>query len=187
MHSVKRLILPAVLIGACLIGVAARADQRDPRLDGLFSRLKQTKDPAEAEKLENRIWDIWNESGDAEVDKMFLAGRMALNEGDFDVALEAFSQVIVAAPGFAEGWNKRATVYFLLGANPESLRDIGHALALEPRHFGAMAGLGYVEQNLDNDIAALKAAETALAINPHLSDMAELVAELRHKRRGNGI
>ncbi len=156
-----------VLIFAVLaFAVAANADQKDPRLPALFARLKAAPSNDVASAIESRIWAIWFESGDAEIDKLLDTGSQAMAVQDFPAALDAFNRVVDKRPDFAEGWNRRATLYYLMGEYQKSLDDIARTLALEPRHFGALSGLGLVNLKLDRMAAAAQAFERVLAIDP---------------------
>jgi len=154
------------ICGGLLIGGSAFADQSDPRLADLFSRLQAAPSATHASDLEARIWSIWSETGDADIDKVYQVGNQALAIGDLATALKIFDAVVAKAPDFAEGWNKRATIYYLMGRYQESLADIDHTLELEPHHFGALAGLGLVNIELERDEAALDAFERVLKVSP---------------------
>lgn len=165
----------AVLLAA---GSAALADQSDGRLDGLFARL-QAAGPVEAQQVEGEIWQIWTQSDDGAVRGLMRDGLAAMQRGDYRHALAKFDQMVVVAPGFAEGWNKRATVHYLLGNYGQSLSDIAKALELEPRHFGALSGRGLVYVKLEDERRALDAFEAALAVHPHLAGAATNAEQLR--------
>jgi tetratricopeptide (TPR) repeat protein len=162
----------------------ALADQNDSRLDGLFERLRQTADPADAAGLQQRIWQIWIESDDAASSQLMRRGMTAMAGGEHETALDAFDALVAQAPGFAEAWNKRATVYYLLGRLDESVSDIQHTLELEPRHFGALSGLALIYDAVDNPDAAIRSLEAALEINPHLEGSRERIRELRERQKG---
>ncbi len=162
------LVSALALLGA-LTGAPAAADQRDSRLDALFSGLKSSADPRAAVAVEAQIWGIWGETGDPAVQGLMALGVAAMARRDHRAALGKFDQIVRIAPGFAEGWNKRATVHYLLGNYKKSLGDIRKTLTLEPRHFGALSGRGLVYVQLDQEARALKAFEAALVIHPHLS------------------
>jgi tetratricopeptide (TPR) repeat protein len=173
---------------ACLLGTAgAAADQTDGHLDALFGQLKAAEDTEAARPLEAQIWAIWTQSGNDKVDALMMAGVAALNEADYDAALKAFSQVVAVAPGFAEGWNKRATTLYLLGRFDDSIKDIDQVLRLEPRHFGALSGLGLCNANLDKDQAALDAFERAIAIDPNLDGAKRNIEELKKRLARHSI
>ncbi len=162
----------------------ALADQRDGRLDSLFERLQETSDPADAAALQQRIWQIWIESDDQTSSQLMRRGMSAMANGDHEIALDAFDSLVELAPEFAEAWNKRATVYYLLGRLDESVSDIQHTLKLEPRHFGALSGLALIYDAVEQPKAALRSLEAALEINPHLHGSRERVNQLREKMRG---
>lgn len=159
-------------------GPLAMADQSDSRLDGLFARL-QAAGPAEAQQIEGEIWRIWTQSDDGAVRGLMRDGLAAMQRGDHRHALAKFDQMVVIAPDFAEGWNKRATVHYLLGNYGQSLSDLAEALALEPRHFGALSGRGLIYMKLEDERRALEAFEAALAVHPHLAGAAGHVEQLR--------
>lgn len=162
----------------------ASADQRDGRLDDLFERLQETSDPVDAAGLQQRIWQIWIESEDSASSQLMRRGMSAMASGDHDVALEAFDSLVEQAPDFAEAWNKRATVYYLLGRLDESVQDIQQTLELEPRHFGALSGLSLIYDAVEQPEAAIRSLEAALEINPHLQGSQERIDELRDKLKG---
>lgn len=170
------LFLVLMLLGAPR---PAAADQNDSRLDALFLRLLEAPAPGEAQRIEGEIWQIWLESDDGAVRGLMRDGVAALERGDYAHALAKFDQMVVIAPDFAEGWNKRATVHYLLGNYGQSLSDIAKTLALEPRHFGALSGRGLVYVRLEDERRALEAFEAALAIHPNLPAAAANAEQLR--------
>jgi len=172
-------LLVVVLAGAWL-GPAA-ADQADKRLPGLFAQLKATRSPGEAEAIQQAIWSVWMESDNAEVNILMLEGVDAMSQGDLKRALAAFDSMVEIAPGFAEGWNKRATVEFLMGDLKASVADIHKTLELEPRHWGALSGLGQIYLALDNDDAALRAFKRAVEIDPYLASVRAKIQEIEAK------
>ena len=170
----------------CLtLGAAAPApaDQSDPRLGGLFDRLKAAPDAQVAEAVAARIWSIWSEAGDRAVRILMRDGVTAMSRRDLRTALSKFDQIVLIAPGFAEGWNKRATVNYLVGNYRESLADIDKTLVLEPRHFGALSGRGLVYLELGEETRALESFEAALEVYPLLPG-ARFNAEVLRKRIG---
>jgi Flp pilus assembly protein TadD len=146
------------------------ARQDDPRLDALFARLQVTSDEIEAIRVEQKIWEIWTTSGDESLDLVMMRGIRAMSERDYAVALVAFNTIVEAAPDFAEGWNKRATLYWLMGDYDASVADIDRTLALEPRHFGALSGLAMIRIAQDRPADAKDALERLVAVNPHAVD-----------------
>ncbi|MGI9462983.1 MAG: tetratricopeptide repeat protein [Aestuariivirgaceae bacterium] len=164
-----RMLRTFIVVGALagLVGPAF-ADQTDPRLTGLFADLKVISGPAAAAPIERKIWTIWLETQDETVQALMKKGIERMGAGDLRTALAAFNHVVEAAPDFAEGWNKRATVYYLMEKFDESLADIITTLKLEPRHFGALSGRGLIYVRLEDLNKALTAFEAALAVNPQM-------------------
>ena len=181
------LYLPLCLL---FIGLAmpAAGDQTDPALDSLFTDLVRTGSQAEAEQLTSEIWSRWIASdGDADADRLMQSGMALMNRGMLAGAEQVFSQLIQDHPDFAEAWNKRATVRFLLGNDAGSRRDIARVIDLEPRHFGALSGLGMINMR-DGDLqAALRAFEAALRVNPHLNQAVDVTRQLREQLRGQPL
>jgi tetratricopeptide (TPR) repeat protein len=180
-------VLPAFIVLAVFAAGPSRAAQGDPRLPQLFVALKATQSAAWAKEIEDEIVHIWTQSPDPETQQLMEKGLTAMAEDEDQAALTAFDAVVAHAPDFAEGWNKRATVEFLLDDYQASLADIAHTLKLEPRHFGALAGLGQVELAFGDKAAALKAFSQALAIDPHLEDVADTVARLKKELDGKPV
>ncbi len=169
----------AALVVGLMAAPAVQADQNDSRLDALFVRLLEAPGPGEAQVVEGLIWSIWVQSDDGAVQILMHDGIEALQRGDYRRALSKFEQMVVIAPDFAEGWNKRATAHYLLGNYAQSLADISKTLKLEPRHFGALSGRGLVYIELEDERRALKAFEDALSIHPNLTSAAINAAQLR--------
>ena len=177
--SLAAAALRLAIVFLLIAGGPVRADQDDGRLDGLFERLKQTESPREAREVEGRIWAIWAQSSDGAVRGLMQDGVAAMTRGDYAHALSKFDQMVAIAPDFAEGWNKRATVHYVLGNYGQSLGDIARTLELEPRHFGALSGRGLVYVKLEDERRALEAFEAALEIHPHLTSAAANAEQLR--------
>ena len=172
----------AVLAAAVGLGTAsAAADQTDKRLAPLFAELKTTADHDAGQRLTSRIWELWFETGNEAARAVLAEGDQAMHVGDYDTALAAFTKLVGLAPKFAEAWNRRATVRYVMGDLDGSVADIERTLALEPRHFGALSGLGLIYLRLGNEEAALKAFKRAFAINPQLGDLKANI-ELIEKR-----
>jgi len=179
--------LALFLVMVVLMAAVARADQNDPALDRLFAELQRPDAAASADGLERQIWERWLDSGDAELNERLETGIIAMNAGYLPAAEQVFSEVVAAAPDFAEGWNKRATVRFLRGDHAGSIADCARVLALEPRHFGALSGLGLIHATLEDDEEALRWFERALAVNPHMPGVKENISILRERLRGKAI
>ena len=170
-----RIIAVLILLAYSL---ASPADQNDPALDGLFERLAITTSDEEASNITHEIWQRWTANDDPNVSQLMQIGIRALNYSTYREALQSFDRVIEIAPEFAEGWNKRATLYYHIKEYRRSIDDIKKTLRLEPRHFGAWSGLGLVSIAQDNYSGALAAFKKALSINPHISNIRRYVQKL---------
>ncbi|HHZ66838.1 MAG TPA: tetratricopeptide repeat protein [Alphaproteobacteria bacterium] len=162
-------------------GKTGWANQNDTRLDSLFSQLQITGSGQKARTIEKFIWKIWRESGDESVDQLMVDGVKAMGGGNYEGALIAFSSIVKGAPNFAEGWNKRATLYWLMGDFEKSVEDINRTLALEPRHFGALSGLAMIRESQERPLDALQAFERALEIYPAMPNAAERIRKLNRQ------
>lgn len=167
--------------------LTAHADQDDQRLDTLFGRLQQTNNLGEVAVITRDIWGIWTEIDDQTAYQKMLQGIDAMAEHDFKAALVFFDDVISKYPTYAEGWNKRATVYYLMGRLDESLNDVEETLDLEPRHFGALSGKGLILMAKGDYDLAIKAFEHALETNPHMSDVNMRIKVLKEDIKKNTI
>jgi len=147
------------------VGIAP-ADQKDARLPALFNDLKTAPDPEKATEIEAKIWTIWLEAHDPAIDKLMTEGSEAMGTQRFGTALEKFNAIVAQRPDFAEGWNKRATLYYLMGNYEQSMADIDRTLELEPRHIGALSGLGLVNIRMEREEAAADAFERVLKLDP---------------------
>lgn len=176
----KRLCI-LIIAGMLAFGAAASARQDDSRLDELFTRLQTTSDVQEARLIEGLIWTLWFQSGDPDIDRLLESGNDAMDAGRYDEALARFSRVIERDPTFAEGWNRRATLFYLMGDFDASVRDIQETLAREPRHFGALSGLGLINAALERWDSAVRAYEEALRVNPFLPGAKSNIEDLRKK------
>ncbi len=163
--------------------LASPADQNDPALDRLFERLAITTSEEEASNITREIWQRWTANDDPEVSQLMQTGIRALNYSTYRRALQSFDRVIEMAPEFAEGWNKRATLYYHIKEYRRSIDDIKETLRLEPRHFGAWSGLGLVSIAQENYSGALAAFKKALSINPHIANIRRYVQKLEDWQR----
>jgi tetratricopeptide (TPR) repeat protein len=162
----------------------AFADQSDGRLTPLFDALQKAGSADEAHAIEAIIWAIWAQTGSRELDLLLAEGSLAMSNDDYETAMRDFNEVVKRAPNFAEGWNRRATLHFLMGNYMESLADIDRTLALEPRHFGALSGLGLINLAMQRDRAALDAFQRVLKIDP-MNAAARVNVELVKRRLGD--
>ena len=167
MNASQRWLVLALLYSILSFGSApVYADQTDPRLDNLFDQLQTSPDPESAHRFENMIWAVWLQHNDPAVEQWMEQGVSAMGQGDFAGAIEKFNQIIARDAEFAEGWNKRATAYYLQNNLAASIRDVQRTLALEPRHFGALAGLGLIFTETGDLQAAIDAYQEVLRIHP---------------------
>ena len=164
----------------------ARGD-RIKNLDFLFEALKVAPDADSAKLVENRIWALWFASGSDTCDLLMSRVKSATDEKDTRLALQLLDAVIELKPDYVEAWNRRATIYFTNKEYGKSLADIRQVLAREPRHFGALTGLGVIMQELGEDKLALEAFRRALVVNPHLQKIPEFVKTLTEKVEGRDI
>ena len=165
--SGKALIGGMAAIWFLLAGAGfAAADQKDARLPALFNDLRTAADPETAQIIEGKIWGIWLQANDPAIDQLMTEGSEAMGTARFGTALEKFNAIVAQKPDFAEGWNKRATLYYLMGNYEQSLADIDHTLELEPRHIGALSGLGLVNMKMEREEAAADAFQRVLKIDP---------------------
>ncbi|MGH6853798.1 MAG: tetratricopeptide repeat protein [Aestuariivirga sp.] len=160
------------------------AESRSDRLDALLARLHQEVSLGEAKSAEQDIWAIWMASDSPTAEILLRQATRAMNEGAPEPALAILNRLTGAYPDFAEAWNKRATLHFIMGNDQASLADIDHVLELEPRHFGALSGRGMIEQRRKNYGAAMRAFNEALAINPNMPSVKDAVKELEKLERG---
>jgi tetratricopeptide (TPR) repeat protein len=181
----RRFALVLVIAGCVWTLAPTQARQDDARLKDLFAELKSATSSLEARVIEAKVWRIWAENGDPHIEALMDHGTNAMSLNDTDTALAAFNEVLRLDSSFAEGFNKRATVEFVRHDFAASVADIERTLALEPRHFGALAGLGQVYLAMDKKAAALKAFEAALAIDPKLESVQKAVQELKQELQGN--
>jgi len=154
------------------------AEVRSDLLDSLFARLRKVETPVEAQTVERAIWELWMKSDSPTAELLLTQAVKALGAGEEQASLSILDRLVEIHPDFAEAWNKRATVYFMIGRYSESLSDITHVLDLEPRHFGALSGLGMIKQQQGDKKAALAAFRDALAVNPQLEGAKQAVEEL---------
>jgi len=154
------------------------ANQEDDRLDALFFQLQSANSGRTAKIVEQLIWKIWLQSGDETLDQLMATGVKAMGTGNYNKALAAFNAILEDAPNFAEGWNKRATLYWLMGDFEKSISDIDRTLALEPRHFGALSGLAMIRESQRRPLDAIQAFKRALEIYPAIPNAGQRIREL---------
>jgi tetratricopeptide (TPR) repeat protein len=171
-----------VVIFSCLSAAVAQT----PALDDLFTRLS-TAPADEAGRIEREIWLEWSKSGSPAMDLLLQRGRDAMDAGDTAAAIEHLTALVDHAPDFAEGWNARATAYFMAGEYGPSIDDIARTLALNPRHFGALSGLGMIFEEIDRPEKALEVYRAALAIHPQMAGVLDSVKRLETEISGQDL
>ncbi len=163
-----------------------RAD-RTRNVDFLFEALKVAPDEESAKAVEGRIWALWMVSGSDTIDLLMTRVKAAGDAKDFDLAIRLLNTVIELRPNYVEAWNRRATIYFLKRDYGNSLADIREVLAREPRHFGALAGLGVILEEVGDEKRALDAFRKAQAIYPRLGGVSDQIKTLTEKVEGRDI
>jgi len=166
---------------------AMRAPGDSTRIDALFSQLRKTDSIEASQSIADEIWQIWLRSGSDTVDLLVNRAEVLMRERQYDDAIELLDTVVEIAPRFAEGWNKRATAYFLKGEYNQSIIDVRQVLALEPRHFGALSGLGTMMREIGDPASALSAYRAALKVYPQLPGAKRAVEELTDEVEGREI
>ena len=157
------------------------AAARAARLDALFAGLRRAADDGEAGAIVSEIWATWAQSGRSDVDRLMDQAGSGIESRNFGVASMLLDEVVSLAPDFSEGWNRRATLRFIMGDLPGSDDDISKVLALEPRHFGALSGRAMIHMKAGRWQAALETYRAALQANPFLPERHEVVPVLERK------
>ena len=147
-------------------------------LENLFTRLAEAKSPDDAQAISSTIERLWLRSGSDTADLLMGRAMSAVNKKDYQSATKVLDKVVELEPGWAEGWNKRATVRYLENDDEGSVSDIAHVLALEPRHFGALTGLGFILQRNGNDKRALQVFRRVLEVSPQLGNIRKIVEKM---------
>jgi tetratricopeptide (TPR) repeat protein len=198
-HRRTAILLAAVIAAAPAAAFAQGADAAPKHLkkktggdharglDFLFGALKAAPDEASAKHVEARIWALWLQTPSDTAALLMQRAKAAMDAEQYDVALKLLNAVVKLRPDYVEGWNRRATLYYLRNDYTRSLEDIEQVLIREPRHFAALAGLGMIMKDIGDDKRALDAFRQALAINPHLDKVPELVKTLSEEVEGRDI
>lgn len=156
-------------------------------LDFLFGALKVAPDATSAKAIEQRIWALWYAPHSDTAELLMVRARQALEVKDTELALRLLDAIVKIKPNFAEAWNRRATIHFLQKDYGKALTDIREVLRIEPRHFGALSGLGFIMQELGDDKRALDAFRRAVDVYPRLERIPDLVKSLQEKVEGRDI
>ena len=162
-------------------------DQTDARLDMLFRTLSSTSNTQIIASTENKIWEIWFNHPNSDVERLMQIGVQRMNANRQSEAMLIFNELIANFPDYAEAWNRRATLHYLLGNYQESISDIENVLALEPRHFGALSGLGLVYLQLEQLGKAKQAFEDLLDVHPNSPKARENLRKVDQDLRLNVI
>jgi tetratricopeptide (TPR) repeat protein len=165
----------------------AQRGDRSRNLDTLFEALKVAPDESSAKEIEQRIWALWTQSDSDTANLLMTRAKAAVDGKDFDLAIQLLDSIIEIKPDYAEAWNRRATLYYLKKDYGRSITDIQQVLVLEPRHFGALAGLGTILHDIGDDKRALEVFRRALSIHPHLQKIPDTVKTLTEKVEGRDI
>ena len=160
---------------------------RTRNLDFLFGALKAAPDAESAKQVENRIWALWLASGSDTANLLMTRAKSAIDSNNFDLAVQLLDAIVKIKPDYIEAWNRRATLHYMRKEYRQSMEDIRQVLIREPRHFGAMSGLGMILQEFGDEKHALDVFRRALEINPHLPKIDEMVKGLTEKVEGRGI
>ena len=156
-------------------------------LDRLFDALKVAPDDESAKYVENRIWAMWIATDSDTTTLLMTRVKAAVDAKDLDLGIKLLTAIIDIKPDYLEAWNRRATIYYMKKDFDDSLADIHEGLKREPRHFGALSGLGMIMQEVGDDKHALDAFRRALAVHPHLEHIPDLVKQLTDKVEGRDI
>jgi tetratricopeptide (TPR) repeat protein len=195
------LFAATVAVGFCLPAAAAPGDwvqppkklphvkQNDPprNLDFLFGALKVAPDDVTAKAIEQRIWALWIASRSDTTTLLMSRVQTAVEGKDFDLAIKLLDAVIKTKPKYVEAWNRRATIYYMKKDYGRALSDIREVLRREPRHFGALSGLGLIMQDIGDDKQALEVYRRALSVYPRLQRIPDVVKTLQEKVEGRDI
>lgn len=182
-----RILFSLLLAMGLCVHQSALADQEDPRLDDLFAALKSTQDGAAASAIALQIWDIWTANANPAFFELMVSGSRHMNANALQLALDDFNRLVAIAPTYAEAWNKRATVYYLLQDYAASAADIDKTLQLEPFHFGALSGRGLVLLGEGRYVEARVAFQTVLEIYPAMPGVRSNLEQLDNYLRKNSI
>jgi tetratricopeptide (TPR) repeat protein len=171
--------LAAPDVEARRVGAAALAQVGEPDDAPVLVRALRDADAQVRRLAERALWAVWSRSGDATIDHILEIGVAQMREGQIEASVETFSDIIRRRPDFAEGWNKRATAYYLLGDWRRSAADCDEVLKRNPQHFGALSGYGMIWLQLHQPTRALARFQEALAVNPNLDSVQETIDALR--------
>lgn len=167
------------------VAPSAPVDMAPRGVDGMLTQLKRERDPSTAQALASRVFARWNESDSATVNLLMKWAGEAIEQKRNAAALDFLDQAIVLNPGFAGSWNRRATLHYSMGEYRKSMADINRVLAIEPRHFGALAGLAAILADTGRDEMAMRAWERYLEIYPADRDAQDFLTKIAEKLAGS--
>ena len=176
-------VVTALIFSSSLI----LADQKDDRLENLFITLSSSSDKQIIRSTENQIWEIWFAHPNSDVERLMQIGVQRMNNNRQSEAMIIFNRLVENFPNYAEAWNRRATLHYILGNYQESISDIEKVLSLEPRHFGALSGLGLVYLQLDQLSKAKRAFEDLIEVHPNSPNAKENLRRVNEELRLNVI
>ncbi|MEM9105453.1 MAG: hypothetical protein AAGC96_07330 [Pseudomonadota bacterium] len=160
---------------------------RSDRLNDYFSKLKREAKPASARRIADRIWAEWRRSDSATANQLMDWANEAINDKRYYTALDLLDQIIVLTPDYAEGWNRRATLHYMMNNHAKSMADIHVVLQLEPRHFGALMGMASILTAAGSEEAALGTYLKVLEVYPAMREAQDRVSELSEELAGDEI
>ena len=176
----KKILLYTFVVFIFFGNAVAYSKDRDVKLNLLFEELKKSNNDSVTLEIEMKIWNIWSTHPTQEkLTQLLSKGSSLMSTGELETAYKIFSTIIESTPNWAEGWNKRATVLYLMGRYQKSLKDIDEVLKRESRHFGALSGQGLVHIKLKNYEKAIKSYETVQKIYPSISSAKVMIPQLK--------
>jgi len=176
----KKILLYTFVIFIFFGNAVAYSKDRDVKLNLLFEELKKSNNDSATLEIEMKIWNIWSTHPTQEkLTQLLSKGSSLMSTGELETAYKIFSTIIESTPDWAEGWNKRATVLYLMGRYQESLKDIDEVLKRESRHFGALSGQGLVQIKLKNYEKAIKSYQAVQKIYPSIKTVEVMIPRLR--------
>ena len=181
--SILSFMLKPLILAALLFAGQASASPSDE----MFQKLHDAPSESEANDAAQDIWAAWMESGSPTVDMIMERAVDAQTVGEFDTARALYDRAIMIDPDYAEAWSRRASLFLNDENFPEALRDLNEALRLEPRHFGAWAGLGIMMETMGAEKEALEAYRQALEIYPFMTQALQAEKRLAKQAEGQGL
>lgn len=183
----KRLYIVIISVLVAICPLSSWSDQNNPELDDLFFRLHETDNLRNAQNISREIWKHWYQNDNPDIEALMEQGEISMRRAEYGDAAQIYTQVIKMDPGFAEGWNRRATVYYLMGEYQLSTSDVRETLLREPRHYGALSGQGMIYLHLQNHDLAIEYFKRALDANPHMQNVQHSVEQLEKMRAAEVI